>query len=73
MRIVLVLLVLVTLPFPTATADHACTDATATPAGPIWLGADNTVWRETNQHPGLQRVACEDENGRPIAADARIA
>jgi len=40
-------------------ADHVGTD-------------ERQVWEETNNYPGLQKVAFEDEDGRIIPADDRV-
>lgn len=43
-------------------------------AGQAYVDAeDASVWQESNGIAGLQRVAGEDADGRPIPADTRVA
>lgn len=62
---------LLSFALPQAAAD-SCTDSTAIAVAGLYVGGDVSVWQESNNHAGLQRVACEDDNGRIIPADGRV-
>lgn len=55
---------------PLAAAAPPC--AAEQPDAPAYV-VGTSVWRETNNVPGLQRAACEDDSGRPVAADQNVA
>ena len=57
---------------PVASAAPSCDAVTVAPDAPVYLSGtteDPEVWTEQNGWPGLQKVACEDTEGRTVAPD----
>lgn len=61
---------------PTAVAAPSCETVTEAPppgTGVVYVvpvGTEAQVWTEANSVPGLQRVVCEDANGRRLPPDS---
>lgn len=81
MRVLIGTLLLTAL-VPAATATYPlCGDVTEAPPNPAGLYAlldpldpfaGSQFWLETNQEPGLQRVACQQGDGSIILPDTRL-
>lgn len=69
---------LLTLVLPVAAAGCRDADPNALAVGGFYVGGsaggvpDGTLWQESNNVPGLQRVTCEDDDGRTVVKDARV-
>ncbi len=63
--------------FPSVSAGAgACSDEATATLGDHYLYVGPAlveVWHEQNGHPGLQRSACTDENGRDVQPDLLVA